>query len=81
MQNIIQNNIKFYYLPFEHKLYRGNTDQYLNNIPLHSIREYFGLDERVAGLYGLVSEYSVNKKTGLMLYAMDDINNVKKLYE
>ena len=78
METIIKDNLKFYHIRSGQSLYRGNTDQYNDARDLSSQSEYFALDERTANIYGLVKEYNVN--TDILLYAMDDINNIKQLY-
>ncbi len=79
MELVEVNNIKFYKLPKGFVLYRGNTDQYLYDFKLNHIKEYFALDVRVANIHGLATEYVVTKE--LLLYCMDDFDNVKKLYD
>lgn len=70
---------KFYSLPPKSILYRGNTEQYLGHRSLNSNREFFALDKRVASLYGLVMSYET--KIEILLYPMDDVESVKKLYD
>jgi len=79
MNPITKEGIKFYHIPKGTIVYRGNTDQYFKEGTfLNEEYEYFGLDNRVANIYGLVKSYIIEQD--LLLYAMDNIHNVKQLY-
>ena len=69
---------KFYLLNESFILYRGDTDQYLKHKTLRNDFEYFAIDKDTANFYGLVSKYNPTKN--LILFAMDDLNNIKYLY-
>ena len=78
MNTIKINDYVMYHLPVDTIIYRGNTNQYLKKSLLNHSHEFFALDERVAGIYGLVVMYKVTKE--LFLYAMDNLKNLEKLY-
>lgn len=70
--------IKYYKINKNTILYRGNNNQYINNLNLKDTYEYFGLNIEIAKKYGLVKIYKTN--CDLFLYAMDEPENIKKIY-
>ena len=71
------NDIYYYILPIDYKLYKGLSDlSRINNI---SSYEWYGLSVETAETYGYVYVYKNNKQ--LKLFAMDEPKNIKFLLQ
>ena len=78
MEIIYRYGYKFYSVPKNTIIYRGDLSQTLMNYPLRDI-EFFTTEYSIAILYGITTHYSCNDN--ILLYAMDDIKNIENLYD
>ena len=78
-----KNGYKYYIIPEGTRLYRGDTQLYLDhkyntNIVLEKKPIFFAKDYEVASKYGVVFEFIVNKEYKLL--AIDNRETIEKLY-
>ncbi len=81
-----ENGYKYYIIPVETRLYRGDTQMYIEN-KRHNNQEvilpnkplYFAKEFGVAEKYGVVYQFVVEKEYRLL--AIDDKETISKLYE
>lgn len=77
-QKVQQDGWSFYVVEADSVLYRGDSGV-VGEAPDFRPLEYFAPDRQTAEIYGIVSQF--RSKCRLFLLAMDEISNLRRLYE